>query len=479
MPEEDPNGETREGYLMPEPHAVVDPDYSFQGGLDDYPDEWKELDPRGQVRLRPSRKSQLATKFRVGADGQTSSEGRVAWFLPGKFRLCPACLDQPVVQGRKINKLAGLSAEGRSSATTLLISSALRAMHAPETHINADKQKVLAFTDNRQDAALQAGNFNDTLFVMLLRAAILAAVGAQDPMDWRTRILAVACSLLWDSPRSTANGVKNGLPILQPWISLTNAERILGRVIAYRVWAIQRRGWRFTNPNLEDLGLIRASYAGVEELAADGDAFREASSVLRSASPQQRQESLTLILEGLRQALAIATESLEPTEIESLANSSGSVLRDPWRISRKGEREAAVLLVDVPRRQTNNRDETSILRAGPLSALGRKLKKRWETRLGGKMKAADYTTALRKCLRSPRNMAWFERSPRFTTRMAGDSNRALWCSSRRMADRTDASPMSILSQSARLSPTNSSPEAAASSGSKVGSTPHRSPRSFA
>ncbi|WP_180539191.1 hypothetical protein, partial [Nevskia soli] len=31
-------------------------------------------------------------------------------------------------------------------------------------------------TDNRQDAALQAGHFNDYLFVSLLRGAILRAV---------------------------------------------------------------------------------------------------------------------------------------------------------------------------------------------------------------------------------------------------------------------------------------------------------------
>ena len=31
----------------------------------------------------------------------------------------------------------------------------------------------------------------------------------------------------------------------------------LSRVLAYRVWADQRRGWRFTNPNLEELGSSR------------------------------------------------------------------------------------------------------------------------------------------------------------------------------------------------------------------------------
>lgn len=399
MPEEDPGDETREGYLMPEPLVSEDPDYSFQGELDDYPDEWKELDSKGRIRLRSSRKSQLTARYRVAPNGQSSSEGRVVWFLPGKFRLCPACLDQPITQGREINKLAGLSAEGRSSATTLLISSALRAMHAPATNIHPDKQKVLAFTDNRQDAALQAGNFNDTLFVMLLRAAILAAVRNAGPNglgheDFGRRVQSALGFTALNRERRKewlADPATIG-------VSLTNADRLLGRVIAYRVWADQRRGWRFTNPNLEDLGLIRANYGAVDELSVDQDAFDGAGDALRSASPQERKESLVLILEGLRQALAIATDSLEPTEIESLANSSGSVLRDPWRISRKGEREASVLLVDVPRRQTNTRDEGSILRAGPLSALGRKLKKRWEVVLGGKITASDYTKALKQML---------------------------------------------------------------------------------
>jgi Lhr-like helicase len=399
IPEEDSDGDKLEGYLMPEPLGAEDPDYSFQGELDDYPDEWKEVDGRGHTRLRPNRKSQIAARYRIAPDGQTSSDGRVVWFLPGKFRLCPACLDQPSVQGREINKLAGLSAEGRSSATTLLISSALRAMHDPAAHIHSDKQKVLAFTDNRQDAALQAGNFNDTLFVMLLRAAILAAVqdAGKDGLaheDFGRRVQSALGFTALNRERRKewlADPATIG-------VSLSNAERTLGRVIGYRVWADQRRGWRFTNPNLEDLGLISAGYVGVEELAADEVAFRESSPVLRMATPEERKGSLILILEGLRQALAIATESLESTEIESLANSSRSVLRDPWRISRKGEREAAVLLVDIPRRQTTNHDEFSILRGGPLSALGRKLKKRWETVLGGKMRAADYIASLKDML---------------------------------------------------------------------------------
>jgi hypothetical protein len=70
-----------------------------------------------------------------------------------------------------MNKLASLSAEGRSSATTLLVSSTLRWMNGQGESMSAENRKLLGFTGNRQDAALQAGHFNDFIFVLILRAA--------------------------------------------------------------------------------------------------------------------------------------------------------------------------------------------------------------------------------------------------------------------------------------------------------------------
>ena len=75
-----------------------------------------------------------------------------------------------------MNKLASLSAESRSSATTILLSTVLRWMNSPESTIQKHSRKLLAFTDNRQDAALQAGHFNDFVFVTMLRGAIINAL---------------------------------------------------------------------------------------------------------------------------------------------------------------------------------------------------------------------------------------------------------------------------------------------------------------
>jgi hypothetical protein len=39
-----------------------------------------------------------------------------------------------------------------------------------------DPRKLLGFTDNRQDAALQAGHFNDFVFLLTLRSALIGAL---------------------------------------------------------------------------------------------------------------------------------------------------------------------------------------------------------------------------------------------------------------------------------------------------------------
>ncbi len=164
-PIEDDDSDEEAGYLMPEPDD--DPEYGFSGEAEDFPEEWTELGPGGIRRLRSDRRPLAPQRIAVGATGKVGADGKNSLFLPGKFRFCPNCKDQPPGQAREINKLAGLSAEGRSSATTLLVSSALRWMNRPVNNVQADKRKLLGFTDNRQDAALQAGHFNDFLFVSL------------------------------------------------------------------------------------------------------------------------------------------------------------------------------------------------------------------------------------------------------------------------------------------------------------------------
>jgi hypothetical protein len=297
-PIEDADGEEEAGYLMPEPEE--DPDYAFTGAPEDHPEDWVEAGPGGP-RLRSDRRRFAPRAITVDATGAVGAAGRRAWFLPGKFRFCPACRHQPPGQAREINKLASLSGEGRSSATTLLVSSALRWMNAGASAVPADKRKLLGFTDNRQDAALQAGHFNDFLFVSLLRAATLAAVrkeGAEGlyQEDFGRRVQQALGF-------TAANRDRRREWMLDPEVTgvgQIDAERTLARVLAHRVWADQRRGWRFTNPNLEELGLVRADYVGLDDLVADDAAGYTDLMVDGAPSPHQSDTTLRWLIDRLR-----------------------------------------------------------------------------------------------------------------------------------------------------------------------------------
>jgi Lhr-like helicase len=377
----------RAGYLTPDRGG--DDDFAFTGAIGDYPEDWIETGPGGLARLRSNRRRSALREITVSSGGTVGTTGIRTWFQPGKFQFCPACKDQPPSQAREINKLASLSAEGRSSATTLLVSTALRWMNGVASSVPSDKRKLLGFTDNRQDAALQAGHFNDFLFVSLLRAATLAAIrkeGAEGlaEEDFGRRVQQALGF-------TAANQVRRQEWMLDPEAKgpgLNDAERTLSRVIAHRVWADQRRGWRFTNPSLEELGLVRADYIGLEELADDDAAFETGPAVLRAATPDQRKQALRTLLDTLRRGLAVTADVLDPGEVDAVANASRQRLREPWSISaQERQRHAAALILDAPKREEAGvRGEPLIVRGGPRSRLARELghPRIWGKRLDSK-----------------------------------------------------------------------------------------------
>ncbi|HBO46163.1 MAG TPA: ATP-dependent helicase [Planctomycetaceae bacterium] len=371
--DEDPDGSTsRWGFLIPEP---VDGDFTFQGRDEDYPDAWLEETRSGDLRLKSAYRKTKAELMSVLPDGTCGVGGRRTWFLPGKFKFCPACGEYHSDSTRDINRLASLSAEGRSSATTIIIAAILQWMNDPATSISRDTRKLLAFTDNRQDAALQAGHFNDFVFVTLLRAATLAALeeagktGLQEDQ--------VGQSIQRKLGFLAGNASRRSEWLFEPELkgaNLLTAERAMREALTYRFWIDQRRGWRYTNPNLEQLGLISAKYLSLEDLAQDDDEFN-ATPILRAASPEERQKAFKVLFDGMRKGLAVECEMLDRLKIESLAGRMRSVIKAPWALDEERFLAAPVFMSRPPtRREIFQKDEQLILRGSPTSAVGRVLK---------------------------------------------------------------------------------------------------------
>jgi hypothetical protein len=160
------------GFLMPDPAGK----YAIAPIEEAVPEEWLHFD--GPVpRLKAHYRRNLPIAVRVDPLGQACDDGLPAWFVPGSFRFCLTCRTYHDAGVRSDpSKLASLSTEGRSSATTVLTISALRCMLDGQSGLSRRAQKLLGFTDNRQDASLQAGHFNDFVQIVLLRGALLAAI---------------------------------------------------------------------------------------------------------------------------------------------------------------------------------------------------------------------------------------------------------------------------------------------------------------
>ncbi|MFM7848540.1 MAG: DEAD/DEAH box helicase [Rubrivivax sp.] len=390
----------RHGFFLPDPDPA-DP-LDFTGRDEDYPDAWLEEDRHGQTRLKASARDYRAERLAAQPDGHVGT-GHPGWFLPGTFRFCLRCKTVHAAQGKDNNRLASLSAEGRSSATTLLTHAVLSWMHE-RSALPPSRRKLLGFSDNRQDAALQAGHFNDFLFVTLFRAAVLRAIRQEGAEGLSADRFGLAVFKALGFDRSGEQSLRDEwlLDSELEGANFIQAQKAMRQVLAYRAWFDQRRGWRYTNPNLEQLGLLKVDYLGLDELCAREARFVDAPPLLAGATPAIRRKVLRTLLDAMRQGLAIDAEMLDPAEQETLRSRSLNTLRTPWGFGREEAlRSGRYLMVNPPARRDNSlADEDKLLRAGRLSALGRELRKAelWERADARQLTQEDYNRLLHHLL---------------------------------------------------------------------------------
>lgn len=409
--EEDATRE-RLGFVTPI-GSILGPDaLPFQGRIEDYPETWVELTRNGELRLKKSYRQVEALRLVVKPDGTIDSAGTPIWFLPGKFRFCVRCGATHGAQGKDVNRLASLSAEGRSSATTVLVSSALRWMHDHKAPAGAHQRKLLGFTDNRQDAALQAGHFNDFTFVSLLRAAVFRALTKAGNEGLGDADLGDAIVRALGFNRELAPGEDPEQAHLREWLLDPNvspadfeqARKTLRLVLAHRAWYDQRRGWRFTNPNLEELDLLRADYRGLRAFCADAKQFESAPELLRRSKPVVRERVMCLLLDYLRKGLAVDAAALDRNGLEQLRETSAKLLRTPWGFGKSlddAPQGWRWLIIDPPNRQgLRASDEAMLLRGGLQTQLGRELRSAdlWENSDATHLSRKDYRALIEALL---------------------------------------------------------------------------------
>jgi superfamily II DNA or RNA helicase len=333
---DDEESQAESGYLF------LPSDAGFRWSQDDLPPDLMEPNgrqPKRSVKLRVPK--EVWTRPDGHLTDESDRDALRAWFQRRPFLICQSCGDYfPDSKGADFRKLSGLANEGRSSATTTLGISVLA--NAPEGGIGASGRKLLSFTDNRQDASLQAGHFNDFVMVCLIRAAILAAIERSGELRHDNIAAETVRSLNLRLPEFARNDkVEEGTE---------QARRIRDRfreLLEYRIYEDLRRGWRIIHPNLEQCGLLAIGYRGLAEASADDTLWARLPD-LASLAPGDRESVLRAILDFARRKLAIASHSLNETELQQMRKRVNQDVNDRWCFDESEETLRASARLNLP-----------------------------------------------------------------------------------------------------------------------------------
>ncbi|MCF3960413.1 protein kinase domain-containing protein [Streptomyces fuscigenes] len=290
------------------------------------PESWLERDAQDVMVVKKSYAHRLPKRVVVDGHGNESGEGLAAAFIPAPFLFCVHCqVSYERTRGLDFAQLATLAQEGRSSATSLISASIVKSLRAvPAQSLGKEARKLLTFVDNRQDASLQAGHFNDFAQVTQLRGALYqAALRAGDEGLQHEDLAEAVTGVMGLSPRDYGAGGE-----LAPSME-RRAAKAFRDVVGYRLYRDLERGWRVTMPNLEQTGLLRIDYADLPWLAGQDERWSGAHAALRGADPALREEVARALLDHMRRALAIDVQYFRD-DFDTLQRASEERLGGPW-----------------------------------------------------------------------------------------------------------------------------------------------------
>jgi superfamily II DNA/RNA helicase len=330
------------------------------------PDSWLN-----RARTGPDSKKRPYFPIRLNFDetGRCSETEPLRWW--GWFMRAPLLFDPTagVFFDTKTNegtKLTKLGSEGRSTSTTITTFSILNRLS--DAGFQTRDQKLISFTDNRQDAALQAGHFNDFVQVVRLRAGIQRAVTAAGEVGLTFERLGAAVFSALALP-FVEYGNKNEEPEL-PNIKRSYDE-LFQTFLLYRTLGDLRRSWRIVLPNLEQCALLAISYADLPEVAATDKYWKDVP-IVDELEVADRLLFLTAILDFFRLEYALHSENyLTQGKLREYEKLFRERLRAPWTLDpNENLREPYYMRLEALHRSAKVASKSM----GPASGLGKFIK---------------------------------------------------------------------------------------------------------
>lgn len=365
------------------------------------PESWGKV-VNGQYKPTKAYKDRLPQKIYYDVKGKFSNTEKLqyeGWFMPAKLLFDPTSGTQFDSKTSEGTKLTRLGSEGRSTSTTVLSFLTLRELS--KNGFSEKDQKVLSFTDNRQDAALQSGHFNDFIKVAQLRSAIYYALFNNKELNHANLDQAILEALNLSQEEFANN------PSTFPGV-VRESEKALKDLLMYRALYDLRRGWRVVLPNLEQCALLTIGYKDLK-LNCESEESWENTPFLNSLSSNERTKIVYQILDYFRKSYGLYSEEyLTPKAIDEKGKNIKEKLKAPWKL---GDNEK----INYPyhlRYETLKKDRSKVYTAsiGANSALGKYLRNEAKKR-DLELKGKNYTQFMKNLLDLLTNAGWLHSIP--------------------------------------------------------------------
>ena len=265
----------------------------FKESLSKVPEHW--LTPkRRELKSKYKEKRPILGKLDAQANTFTyyhDDDEETGTLMPSPLSYCPSCRTEHTGSSTEYAKLFLLNSIGRATGTNVIVTASLGASPANE-------RKVIGFTDNRQDAAFQAGHLDHWYNQIYFRRALYNVLKHQ------TTFLPVKSipDLLY--PHIIDAEYEKTIPFAQRRMF---KEKYLKYLETYLY--VEIRGTkRFVSINLEDVGLLEATYEALNEVIVQPelDFFSE----LKDVSKPLLKDYIHGFMEIFRSEMAIGHPNL-------------------------------------------------------------------------------------------------------------------------------------------------------------------------
>ncbi len=325
-PDEDtpPDAMEYDGYLLGD-SVWTDAD------CESMPEAWIRETRDGHFQPRPEKRARFPRRVWFTETGHWSEKQKEGW-QSGWFMSAPLLFDPTsgtdfAAQTREANKLTSLGMEGRSTSTTITCFSILDRL--AQHRCDPEFQKLLSFTDNRQDAALQAGHFNDFIKVVQIRSAITKAVRESPSGGLTIHTIGDAIFKTLNLPFQDYADCKTDNPMHSIRMMYEDTFR---KFLVQRALYDLRRSWRIVLPNLEQCALVKIDYLHLDELAAHSwDTIPE----MQLLDEKQRYDLLYSVLDAFRLGYALSSRNhLDEAVLKENESAIRERLKTPWTLER-------------------------------------------------------------------------------------------------------------------------------------------------